>query len=113
MGSQDTPDNRAYVRALAEEARRLQREARSALEQGEFTRASALIGKAELLAEDVHNLVGDFERHEMDGLMALAAYDVRAKDKPPRKRFRLSLPSRRARIALGTSIAASLALTEC
>jgi hypothetical protein len=113
MGSHEHPEPGAYVRLLADQARLLQREARSALERGEYARASALIGDAELLAEDVHDLVGDIEHREMSGLMTLAAYDVRAAAEPARKRFRVPLPSRRLRMALGTSIAMSLSLTEC
>jgi hypothetical protein len=113
MGSHEHAEPGAYVLLLADQARKLQREARGAFERGDYTRASALIGDAELLAEDVHELVGDIEHREMSGLMALAAYDVRAAAGQDRKRFRLTLPSRTMRMALGTSVAMSLALTEC
>jgi hypothetical protein len=114
MGSKESPSAKAYVRLLAEEVRRLQQEARSALEQGNYTRATALIGDAELLAEDVHHLARDIERHEIGGLMTLDDYDVRdmAQSVPPRSRMRVTLPSRSLRVAIGTSIAMSLALTE-
>ncbi|MFN9499413.1 MAG: hypothetical protein ACK554_10675 [Erythrobacteraceae bacterium] len=62
MGSLESPSARAYVRLLAEETRRLQQQARCALEQDNYTRATALIGDAELLAGGVRHLVGDFER---------------------------------------------------
>ncbi|GAA0764204.1 hypothetical protein FHS52_002340 [Erythromicrobium ramosum] len=99
---------------LANEARRLQQEARDALEQGNYTRASALIGDAELLAEDVHHLVSELERHEIGGLMMLDDYDVRevALRAPSRLRIRFALPPRRVRVALGASFLMSLALTE-
>lgn len=114
MGSQESPSARAYVRLLAEEVRRLQREARGALEQGNYTRATALIGDAELLAEDVHHLVGDIERHEIGGLMTLDDFDVRDVALPvrPRLQLRFALPSRRLRMAIGTSLVMSLVLTE-
>ena len=115
MGLRELEEPGDYVRLLAEEARRLQREARSALDQGCYARASALIADAELLAEDVHHLVRDIERREIGGLM-LDAYDVRdvAPPAPPRKRMRMRLtfPSRRLRVALGTSLAMGFALTE-
>ena len=92
----------------------LQREARCALDQGQYTRASALLGDAEMLADDVHQLVGDMERRELSGLATLAAYDVRepALAAPPRKRTRFVLPSRGMRIMIGASLAIGLAMTE-
>ncbi len=114
MRPPESPYSSAYVRLLAEEARRLQQEARGALEAGHYTRASALIGDAELLAEDVHHLVGDIERREFGCLMTLDDYDVRdvAPLVPPRSQMRLMLPSRNLRLAIGTSLAMSLALAE-
>jgi len=114
MGSQESPSTKAYARLLAEQARRLQQEARGALEQGHYARATALIGDAELLAEDVHHLVADFERFEIGGLMTLDDYDVRdlAVPAPSRSQLRFALPSRRLRMAIGTSLVMSLALTE-
>jgi hypothetical protein len=117
MGSQESPSVRAYVRLLAVEARRLQHEARVALEQGQFARATALIGDAELLAEDVHHLVGDIERCEIGGLITLDDYDdydVReaALPVPPSAQLRFALPLRRLRLAIGTGLMMSLALTE-
>ncbi len=114
MGPRELPEPGAYVRLLADHARRLQAEARAALEQGEYARATALIGDAELLAGDVHLLVRDIEHCEFSGLTTLAAYDVREAPlpPPPRKRMRFTFPSRRMRVALGTGLAMSLALTE-
>lgn len=99
---------------LAQEARRFQQEARDALEQGHYTRATALIADAELLAEDVHHLASDIESRELGVLMTLDDYDVRdmALSVPPRARMRLTLPSRSLRVAIGTSLVMSLALTE-
>lgn len=113
MGLRELQEPGDYARLLAEEARRLQRKARSALDQGLYSRASALIADAELLAGDVHHLVCDIERREIGGLM-LAAYDVRDVVPPalPRRRMHLTFPSRRLRVALGTSLAMSFALTE-
>lgn len=112
MGSDSTRRDGAFVGQLANHARRLQGEAREALARGEFTRASALIGDAELLAEDVHGMVGDMERRELGELAMLARYDVRSAagpaDRPP-----LAPPSRRMRIAMAATLAMSFALVEC
>ncbi len=114
MGPKESLSAKAYVRLLAEEAKRLQQEARGALEQGHYIRATALLSDAELLAEDVHHLVGDFERYEIGELLTLDDYDVRelALPAPPRSQLRFALPSRRLRLAIGTSLVMSLALTE-
>ncbi|WP_296307410.1 hypothetical protein [Erythrobacter sp.] len=101
-----------FAGQLADHARRLQGEAREALARGEFTRASALIGDAELLAEDVHGLVDDMERRELGELAMLAAYDVRGAARPA-ARPALAPPSRRMRIALAATLALSLTLVEC
>jgi hypothetical protein len=110
MGSDSTRHDGAFAGQLADHARRLQGEAREALARGEFTRASALIGDAELLAEDVHGMVEDMERREMDELALLAAYDVRPPATPDTRRT----PSAgRLRIALVASLVLGLTLTEC
>lgn len=110
MGSETSRGSGAYVGQLADHARKLQGEAREAIARGEFTRASALIGDAELLAEDVHGLVGDMERREIGELARLAAYDVRpsavAACTPP-------APRGNWRLALGATIAMSFAITDC
>jgi hypothetical protein len=114
MGAEGLPVAGAYIRSLAEEARRLQHEARCALDEGHYTRASALLGDAELLAEDVHDLVSDSLRRDLGGLEMLAACDVRATEAPapaPR-RAAFALPSRRLRIAIGTSLMLGFALAE-
>jgi hypothetical protein len=99
---------------LANHARFLQREARAAIARGEFTRASALIGDAELLAEDVHSLVGDMERRELGELARLAIYDVRPEPAPAPRYRPEGRPhlARRMRIAIGAGLAMSLALAE-
>ena len=114
MGLRELQEPGDYVRLLAEEARRLQREARIALDHGFYSRASALIADAELLAEDVHHLVCDIERREIGGSGGLAAYDVRevAQPPPPRRRLRFALPARRWRLAFGATLAMSLVLAE-
>jgi hypothetical protein len=114
MGSKVWPGQGAYVGQLADHARKLQGEARAAIARGEYTRASALIGDAELLAEDVHALVGDMERREIGELAQLAAYDVRAASvTPPAGAGLCPPPSRRMRLMLGATLALGLALTEC
>jgi len=114
MGSQELPEPGSYVRSLADHARQLQREACIALEQGDYVRATALLGDAELLAEDVHDLVIDIERREIGGLTTLDAYDIReaALPEPARTQTRLALPSRRLRAAIGASLLMGLVLTE-
>jgi len=112
MGSDTSRQSGAYVGQLADHARKLQREARAAIAQGDYARASALIGDAELLAEDVHGIVDDIEHSQTHRLIGLAAQDAAAAAKA-RRRGRFSLPPRRVRMALGTSLAMSLALVEC
>lgn len=114
MGSDLTRLEGTFAGQLANHARRLQGEAREALARGEFTRASALIGDAELLAEDVHAMVGDMERREMGELAMLAAYDIRAEaeDMPSLPARRLPVSPRTLKMALSASLAVSLALTE-
>lgn len=114
MGLEAVPQPGVYAGRLADHARMLQREARCALDQGHYTRASALLGDAEMLADDVHQLVGEMERRELSGLAMLAAYDVRDAALPslPRKRSPFVLPSRGMRIMIGASLAIGLAMTE-
>ena len=114
MDAEESPEAGVYARMLADEARRLQREARGALEQGHHTRASRLIADAQMLAEDVHGLVGDVARGDIEGALALSTPDLRD-DAPadrPRKRSAFVLRSRGLRYAIGASLAISLALTE-
>ena len=113
MGSDATRQPDAYVGQLANHARKLQREARNAIAQGDYARASALIGDVELLAEDVHGLVDDIEHRHTDSLMGLAACEAAAAAKASRRRARFAMPTRRVRMALGTGLAMSLALVEC
>ncbi|AUX69547.1 hypothetical protein CHX26_08635 [Porphyrobacter sp. HT-58-2] len=110
MGSNASDEPGAFVGRLADQARRLQREARNAIAQGDYSRASALIDDAELLADDVHGLVDDIEHRETDRLMELAA--AATTTEPPAD-DRLRPPRRRLRVAIGASLAMSLALTEC
>ncbi len=114
MGWEESPPAGAYVRLLAEEARRLQHDARVALDRGEYTRASALIADAEMLAEDVHGLVGEIEHREIGALANLADYDVRALASPaPAQSWpQLAQPLRRLRLAIGASLLIGLALAE-
>lgn len=115
MGPRELPGPGAYVQLLADQARKLQREARGAFEQGDYVRAMALLADAQLLAEDVHLLVCDMERREIGSLMTLTAYDIReaALPEPPRPQTGFfALPLRRLRMAIGTSLVMSLALTE-
>lgn len=101
----------AFVGRIADHARKLQGEARDAIARGDYARASALIGDAELLAEDVHGLVDDIEHRETDRLIGHAAAAAAVAQQGAR---RLLPPPRRAlRLALGATLAMSLALTEC
>jgi len=114
MGLDRSPEPGAYVGKLADHARKLQGEARDALARGEFTRASALIGDAELLAEDVHGMVGDMEQRELGELARLAAYDVRSAASPDAVPPRPTAAARgRWRLAMGATLAMSFALVEC
>jgi len=110
MGWDASGEPGAFVGRLADHARRLQREARNAIAQGDYARASALIGDAEMLARDVHGLVDDIEHRETDRLIGHAAADAAARavgaaGLPP--------PRRSLRIAFGATLAMSLALVEC
>jgi hypothetical protein len=87
---------------LADHARKLQGEARDAIARGDYGRAAALIGDAELLAEDVHGLVDDIEHREAGRMMA------RMRAGRARRGSRRGL-----RVAIGATLAMSLALVEC
>jgi hypothetical protein len=114
MGWDATPEPGAYIAQLARHARRLQREARAASERGDYTRASRLIGDAQLLAEDVHDMVSAAERREFAELVTLASYDTRpeAEPAPLAREIRRSLSSRAFKLALGASLTIGVALTE-
>lgn len=112
MGSDATRQPDAYVGQLADHARKLQREARSAIAHGDYARASALIGDAELLAEDVHGLVDDIEHRQTDRLLGLAAQQAAAAGKA-RRGADAPMSRRGLRVAIGASLAMSFALVEC
>ena len=111
MGSDARPEQGDYVNQLADHARRLQREARGAIAQGDYARASSLIGDAEMLAEDVHGLVDDIEERQNDRLMDLVA-EVQAETAARARRQRKRRPGRIG-VAIGASLVMSLALVEC
>lgn len=112
------PGPGTYVTKLANHARTLQTEAHRAFERGDYTRASRLIGDAELLAEDIHDLVAAMERSEMGSLSRLATYDIRpepepepdAAPQPPARRLPFS--PRALGLAIGASLAFSFAISE-
>lgn len=111
MGPNTSREPGAYVGQLADHARLLQRQARDAMARGDYAHAAALIGDAELLAGDVHGLVEDIEHRETDRLIGHAAVDatvtMRARERNERR------STRRLRLAIGASLAISLALVEC
>lgn len=111
MGSDTKPGQGQYVDQLADHARKLQREARSAIAQGDYARASSLIGDAEMLAEDVHGFVDDIEQRQNDELAQLAGgYQPAAEEaSEPLSGARL----RKLGAAFGAGLAMSLALVEC
>lgn len=111
MGSDHVPEQGRYVDQLAQHARKLQREARTALAQGDYARASALIGDAEMLAEDVHGLVDDIEQRQSDEFAQLGG----ATGAPAAQGRRLLSGARLCKLgaALGAGLAISLALVEC
>jgi hypothetical protein len=98
----------AFVGQLADHARQLQHDAREAIARGDYGQASALIGDAELLAEDVHGLVDDIEDRHAGALMGMPAQDNAAPAKSARSRRPRAL-----RVAIGASLAMSFALVEC
>ncbi len=106
MGSDSSREEGAFVGQLADHARRLHGEARAAIAVGDYARASALIGDAELLAEDVHGLVDDIEHRATDRLIGHAVADTAG-------RARRTGSRRSLRMAIGASLAMSLALVEC
>lgn len=110
MGSDATPEPGAFVGQLADHARRLQHDARDAIARGDYARASALIGDAELLADDVHSLVDDLVYRDAARLIGHAAAETEARSRAP---LRPSPPRRSLRVAIGASLAMTLALTEC
>ncbi|TAD77596.1 MAG: hypothetical protein EAY70_08260 [Sphingomonadales bacterium] len=112
MGWDASREPGAYVGQLVDHARKLQHEARDAIARGDYARASALIGDAELLAEDVHGLVDDFEHRETARLVDMTAHDVLETAKASGS-GRSLLPRRQLRVAIGASLAMSLALVEC
>ncbi len=112
MGSSASPGGPgAYVGQLADHARQLQQEARDAIARGDYAQAAALIGDAELLADDVHGLVDDFEHRETDRLMGHAAAAAVAEAQA--RRTPVPLPRKGLKLAIGASLAISLALVEC
>ena len=74
---------------------------------------AALIGDAELLAADVHDLVDAIEVRQADRLLGLTVQAAETETKAQPRRQRFALPARRVRVALGASLAMSLALVEC
>lgn len=114
MGWDGTPEPGAYIGQLARHARRLQREARAASERGDYTRASRLIADAQLLAEDVHDMVNAAERREFAELAVLTRYDTRPEAEPAQllPESRRSLSSRAFKLALGASLTIGVAFTE-
>lgn len=114
MGRDATHDPGAYIGTLASHARRLQRQARAASECGQYARASRLLGDAELLAEDVHDMVLATERRAFADLARLAEYDIRpeAEPAPAARTRRLPLGARALKLAIGASLTIGFALTE-
>lgn len=110
MGSDATPGEGKYVDQLADHARKLQREARSAIAQGDYARASSLIGDAEMLAEDVHGFVDDIEQRQNDEIAQMAGAYAAADDNEARRN---SARLRKLGAAVGAGLALSLALVEC
>lgn len=111
MGSDFSPGRGQYVDQLADHARKLQREARSAIAQGDYARASSLIGDAEMLAEDVHGLVDDIEQRQSDEIAQLAGGYQSSGDGADATLSGARLLKLGAAVSAG--LALSLALVEC
>lgn len=111
MGSDASPGQGQYVDQLADHARKLQREARSAIAQGDYARASSLIGDAEMLAEDVHGFVDDIEQRQNDEIARMAgSYQSAANEA---RELLTGVRLRKLGAAVGAGLALSLALVEC
>lgn len=114
MGLEASPEPGLYVEQLMHHAGQLQREAGAAMAQGDYARAAALINDAEMLADDVGELVDAIEKSPTSAFLLLATKQqaaAAARRKPRWPGF--ALPSRRVSVALGASVAMSLALAEC
>lgn len=114
MGPEALPRQGRYVGQLVTHASSLQREAHTALQQGDYERAAELIDDAEMLAVDVGALVDAMEERQIHDLMALAAehHAGTVSSVNPRKPM-FGPRSRRVGVALGAGVAMSLALVEC
>jgi hypothetical protein len=97
---------------LADHARQLQHEAREAIARGEYGRASALIGDAEMLAEDVHGLVDAIEERHTGALDVMEMQGQAARAEAPADAATPRRP-RALQVAIGASLAMSFALVEC
>lgn len=111
MGPEALGRQEQYVGLLATHASTLQREAQSALKQGDYERAAALIDDAAMLATDVGALVDAIEERRKSEMMRLVAEHHAASARQRKPVF--GPRSRKLGAVLGTGLAISLALVEC
>lgn len=111
MGREARWRQKQYVGQLATHASSLQRDAHSALKQGEYERAAALIDDAAMLAADVGALVDAIEERQNNDMMRLVAEHHAASVR--RRKPVFGPRSRKFGAVLGTGLAISLALVEC
>lgn len=112
MGSEAAPPPGLYVRQLVEHASSLRRAARAAYDAGDYEGAATLLARAEMLAADVGDLVDAIEERQNTDLMRLAA-EQRAEGGEGARRRGFPLPRGKLGVAIGASLAMSLALVEC
>lgn len=118
MGSDAAPPPGLYVKQLMEHASRLRREARAAVDAGDYQRAAELLARAEMLAADVGDLVDAIEERQADDMMRLATGQHDAAGDEGRSgrgwvgRW-LARPRAKVGAALGAGLVFSLALVEC
>lgn len=115
MGSDTAPPPGLYVRQLMEHAGQLRAEARVAFEAGDYERAAMLLDRAEMLADDVGELVDAIEERQTTDVMRMVAEHHAAASVRASRLWQRTFPThaRKLGAALGASIAMTLALAEC
>lgn len=115
MGSDAAPPPGLYVKQLMAHAGQLRREARAAFDAGDYERAAMLLDRAEMLADDVGDLVDAIEERQTTDVMRMAAEHHAAASAGASRLWQRIFPTRARKLGamLGAGLAMSLALTEC